>query len=334
MDWKYLMIYLLLSYKEYAMTGIKEKISRLADTVVFGSLPEEQLEGIVKVLKEKTVPRKTIIFREGDPGDSFYIIHSGKIRVFLTGEDGVKTELSVLGPGDSFGEMALLTQEPRSTDIEAIEESHLFILTKEKFDEALKDYPDVFKHFIKHMSDMVRRDDKRIQEDVELEYQANKVRLFDFVFIGIVVLIFAAIFNLTNPNRINVIPKFYNPEEISKVSTIDAKESFDGETAIFIDARPSNFYNQSHIKGAMNLPLPSFEINYMYLATQDKEKTLIIYGRSIGALYDEEVARQLQLLGHENIQILLGEHPHEPLRWIALDTWKEKGYPVEGEEHD
>jgi len=149
------------------------------------------------------------------------------------------------------------------------------------------------------------------------------------VFIGIVVLLFASIFNISNPNRINVIPKFHDPEEISKVDMSEAKEKFDSEETIFVDARPDNFYNKIHIKGAANLPLPIFEIKYgMEFINVDKEKEIIVYGRSIGAQYDEEVARLLQLNGHENVKILMGDHPYQPLRWIALDTWKENGYPV------
>jgi len=100
------------------MTGKNEKENRLSDTEVFGSMRKEQLVEIAQVIQGKVVPANTIIFRQGDPGDSFYIINSGKIRVFLRGEDGVETHLKQLGPGDSFGEIALLTDEPRSTYIE------------------------------------------------------------------------------------------------------------------------------------------------------------------------------------------------------------------------
>ena len=124
------------------MTDKKEKIGRLSDTEIFKSLPEEQLKEIADVLKDKVVPANTILFREGDPGDSFYIVHSGRLRVFLRGEDGIETNLNWLMPGDNFGEMALLTDEARSTDVEAVEETHLFMLTKEEFDGVLQKNPD------------------------------------------------------------------------------------------------------------------------------------------------------------------------------------------------
>jgi rhodanese-related sulfurtransferase len=312
------------------MTGKNEKESRLSDTEIFGSMPKEHLVEIAKVIQDKVVPAKTIIFRQGDPGDSLYIINSGKIRVFLRGEDGVETDLNQLGPGDSFGEMALLTDEPRSTNIETMGETHLFVLTKEEFDRVLKDHPEVFKNFIKHMSGLLRRDERRIQEEAERQFLAPELSLFDFVFMGVVILIFAIIFNLSNPNRISVIPKFYDPEEISKVGVSLAKEKYDAGEAVFIDARPSSFFDQRHIKDAISIPLALFDIMYMMeLSEVDKEKKIIVYGRSISALYDEEVARKLILHGHKNLQILEAGHQYWPLTWGGLSRWRKNGYPVE-----
>ena len=110
------------------MLDINEKLRRLANTDIFRSIPEEQLAEIADVLKDRIVPANTVLIKKGDPGDSFYIVHSGKLRVFLTGKNGLETNLNWLGPGDNFGEMALLTDEPRSTNIETVEDTRLFVL--------------------------------------------------------------------------------------------------------------------------------------------------------------------------------------------------------------
>jgi len=312
------------------MTTREGKKNRLSEIPIFGDIPEEKLYEIAQVLQDWVVPAKTIIFQQGDPGDSFYIINSGKIRVFLKGENGVETDLNQLGPGDSFGEMALLTDEPRSINMEAMKETNLFVLTKDEFDRVLKDHPEVFKNFIKRMSQILRRDERRIQEDIELHYQAPKLSLLDFVFVGAVILIFAIIFNLSNPNRISVIPKFYDAKEISKVNVSQAKEKYDKGETLFIDARPSNFFEQEHIKGAISIPLALFDIMYMMeLSEVDKEKEIIIYGRSISSLYDEEVARKLVLRGHRNTRILEAGHQYRPLNWVGLSRWGKNEYPVE-----
>ena len=312
----------------------KEKIDRLIRTAVFESIPDEQLFEIANIIKFKMVPAHNILFRKGDPGGSFYIIHSGKLRVFLRGADNVETHLNWLGPGDSLGEMALLTDEQRSTDIEAVEETELLALTKVEFDGILKKYPGIYKNIIKRITKLLKQEEKSILEEKERAHKIAKLNAFDFVFIGIVVIFFATIFNLSNPNRINVLPKIYDSNEISKITIIDAKKQYDEGQALFVDARPANFYDERHIKGALNLPLPSFEINYMYMSNVDKKKDIIIYGRSIGALYNEAVARKLQLYGHENIKLLQGKKQFLPLRWFALDAWIESSYAVEENSHE
>ncbi len=120
--------------------GKKEEFVRSA---VFAELPREKWDELTRAAEHRVVAPHTIIFRQGDPGDTFYIIRSGKVRVFRRGSDGFETDLSVLGAGESFGQMALLTGEARSANVEAMEETHLMVLSKEQFERILKDFPDI-----------------------------------------------------------------------------------------------------------------------------------------------------------------------------------------------
>ena len=87
-----------------------------------------------------------------------------------------------------------------------------------------------------------------------------------------------------------------------------------------MDARPSMLYEQMHIRGSINIPLAFFDIMYMMeLQDMDKAQEIIVYGRTISRLYDEQVARKLFLRGYKRTMILKG----------GLPDWKEKGYPVE-----
>ena len=95
----------------------------------------------------------TTIFGQGDPGDRFYVIRSGKVRVFRRDSDGFETEFAVLGAGESFGEMALVTGEARSANVEAMEETHLMVLSKKQFESILTDFPGISLTFVKQMSD-------------------------------------------------------------------------------------------------------------------------------------------------------------------------------------
>ena len=86
--------------------GTKEEF---AGKTVFGKLPEGKWDELFKAVEHQVAAPRTIIFRQGDPGDRFYVVRSGKVRVFRKDAAGLETDLSVLGPWESFGEMALLT---------------------------------------------------------------------------------------------------------------------------------------------------------------------------------------------------------------------------------
>lgn len=302
------------------MGGKNEKESRLSESPLFEGIPEEKLAEITRIAQEEVVPAHTIIFRQGDPGDSYYIIQSGKVRVFRKGREGVETDLSQLGPGESFGEMALLTGKPRSAYVEAMEETHLIVLPKDQFDRVLRDYPDVSLSFIKQISTMLLRDESRLERETERQFRAPSLSWLDFLVIFGVSLLFAIIFNLSNPNGISLLPKTFSDEAVSKVLSSLAMEKYQEGDVLFVDAMPSNFYEQRHIKGAINMPLALFDIMYMIEFSEvDKAKGIIVYGRTISRRYDEQVASKLILRGHKNTKILEG----------GLSTWKRNGYPVE-----
>ncbi|MFB0522023.1 MAG: cyclic nucleotide-binding domain-containing protein [Desulfatiglandales bacterium] len=302
------------------MTGKNEKKGGLSESPLFEDIAKEKLDEITQALQGKVVPARTIIFRQGDPGDSFYLINSGKVRVFRKDRDGVGTDLSQLGPGQSFGEMALLTGEPRSANVEASEETHLSVLTKDQFDRILRDYPQVSLSFVKQMSTWLVRDELKLEREAQRQFWLQGLSLFDFILIAGLTLLFGIIFNQSNPRGIRVIPQLRFEEEVVKVPPSSAMGKYvEGET-LFVDARRSSFFDQQHIKGAINIPLAIFDIMYMMeLSEVDKAKKIIVYGRSISSRSDEEVARKLILRGHKNIEILDG----------GLSTWKKKGYPVE-----
>ena len=89
--------------------------------------------------------------------------------------------------------------------------------------------------------------------------------------------------------------------------------------ARFVDAMPSNFYEEQHIPDAVNIPFSLFDIMYlMGLSDADRHEKIIVYGRTISKTYDIQLANKLYLRGHKNIQILKG----------GLSAWKKQGYAV------
>jgi rhodanese-related sulfurtransferase len=290
---------------------------------VFGELPKEKWAELSKAVENRTVAPRTVICRQGDPGDCFYIITSGKVRVFRKDNDGVETQLSVLGAGESFGEMALLTGEARSANVETVEETRFMVLSKEQFERILKDFPNLSLAFVKQMSGWLLRDEKIIEKEVQQQYQAPRMSWFDFVLIIGVSLILMFVFNQSNPNGIPLFPKPPDKKSISTITPTAAMEEVKQGKAIVIDAGPANFYEQDHIKGAINMPLSLFDIVYMmtFPGDEEKDKEIIVYGGTISQPYDYQLANRLILRGHKDVRVLEG----------GLSAWERKGYPVEEE---
>ena len=131
---------------------------------VLGQLPQEKWDELVRAVEDLVVAPGTVIFRQGDPGDKFYLIRTGRVRVFRE-DAGLETELSVLQAGDDFGEMALFMEEPRSATVAALEETRLMVLSKEQFQSILKDFPNVTFAFVRQMSERFLRNANVIKRE-------------------------------------------------------------------------------------------------------------------------------------------------------------------------
>ena len=80
---------------------------------VFADFSQVQLHALVGMVMRRAVPRGSAVMHEGDPADSFYIVVSGRLKVMLGEADGKETILSILGPGECFGEMSLIDDQTR-----------------------------------------------------------------------------------------------------------------------------------------------------------------------------------------------------------------------------
>ena len=253
------------------MTRNLEDIIQLLKNPLFEGMTEEILGEIASVVREEVTPAGSKIYRQNDAGNDYYIIETGRVRVYRESETGIEIDLNELGPGDGFGEIALVTDRPRSATIEALEETHLLVLNKEQFDHILENHPRIYANVVKFLSEILARDESQLEEEAKTRYEAPSLSWIDYaVLIGIILGI-ALVFNYTNPNGLNVLPEFYDSDAFPKISLSAAKEKYDSKKTVFIDARPDNFYNQKHIKGAINLPLPLFDIMYMMSGLTDIE---------------------------------------------------------------
>src|SRR5438874_1257550 len=109
----------------------------LKRTEVFGRLADRELRRLEKLFRERRVQRNQLLFQQGDPADSLYLVVSGRIRISAADQAGHHKVLAFAGPGEVVGEMGVLSGEPRSATALATDDAQLLQLRKSDLDVLL-----------------------------------------------------------------------------------------------------------------------------------------------------------------------------------------------------
>ncbi len=149
----------------------------LASVPLFGSLEATDRQRFGEATRERTYPKGSVILFENDPGDSLYIVRSGRVKVVLIGEDGREVILGVLGTGEHFGELSLIDQQPRSATVIAMEDASLLILHRDDFRRRVEASPAVAWALLTELSRRLRRADDQIGGLVLLDVPGRIARL-------------------------------------------------------------------------------------------------------------------------------------------------------------
>jgi CRP-like cAMP-binding protein len=110
-----------------------DNLALLRKTVLFKDCTNEELELVLGLFQERHVKPNTIIFTEKMAAEAIYIIKNGAVRISLTSLEGEDVQLLFLGPGDFFGELALLQEENRLVNARTITQSDLLYLSRKDF---------------------------------------------------------------------------------------------------------------------------------------------------------------------------------------------------------
>ncbi|MGC9194689.1 MAG: cyclic nucleotide-binding domain-containing protein [Syntrophobacteraceae bacterium] len=285
---------------------------------IFGDLPPEEIDALAQTVAIKDFGPREVIFEAGDPPDGFYIVCSGRVRLFVRLENRRKRELLVYGPGEYFGEISLMTGGMRPAGAESIEKSTLIILDKQEFDRLRTNHPEFAQRFTDEVLRLLVGELGLIKKDADAAVNYSKVRWLDFVVLLGISILMAITFNNTNPNGIAFFPG--RPAPVASVAAATVLNELAHDHPLIIDARPSNFYGQKHIKGAVNMPLAIFDFVYlMQFSNRPKNAPIVVYGNTISRLYAVEVADKLITLGYTNVKVLKGD----------MRAWQASNYPVE-----
>jgi CRP-like cAMP-binding protein len=128
----------------------------LKNVSFFAGLSEQELDSLAQCLARRTFARGVIIFHKDSPGRTLYIIESGKVRIFVLSESGREISVNIYGPGDVFGELALLDGLPRSAGAMVVERATVLTLHRDDFLWHLKKYPQMGRSIIEVLSARLR----------------------------------------------------------------------------------------------------------------------------------------------------------------------------------
>ena len=131
----------------------------LKSTALFAQTPENVLSSIVPIMKEVTFHEGEEIFAQGDIGTSLFILHDGQVGVF-TGHQ----QLATFGPGDFFGELALLDAEPRSASAAALSQVLAFRIDQEDFYDVMEERGEVLRNIMRLLCQRIRHQNERMRE--------------------------------------------------------------------------------------------------------------------------------------------------------------------------
>jgi small-conductance mechanosensitive channel len=144
-----------------------EIIDLLKKVDILQPLKEEEMTMLAEDLSHHLFGKGEAICKQGDPGSTFYIIKSGLVGVKVKGGDGVEVEVARLKPGSYFGEMSLLTGDPRSSTCTALEDSELLTLDRDTFGVLLQENPPIAQTMSDILASRSQATQKRLTQERE-----------------------------------------------------------------------------------------------------------------------------------------------------------------------
>jgi CRP/FNR family transcriptional regulator, cyclic AMP receptor protein len=131
---------------------------------LFSDLPSGELQRVLTLARRRTFGRGEVVFHEGDPADSLHLVSKGRFAVRVTTPLGETAMLAIRGPGEAFGELALVSEAPRSATMAALEAAETYSIYRREFDELRREHPFVNRVLVAVLAAEVRRMDELIVE--------------------------------------------------------------------------------------------------------------------------------------------------------------------------
>jgi CRP/FNR family transcriptional regulator len=145
-----------------------DTIRHIASIPLFEGLPRGYYEDLALIASERVFKRGETIFSEGDEGNGFHVIVSGRVKIFKLSVEGKEQILHIFGPGEPIGEVSVFTGQRFPANAEALEESRTIFFTRVAFVELIKRNPSLAMNMLAILSRRLRKFTQLV-EDLSLK---------------------------------------------------------------------------------------------------------------------------------------------------------------------
>ncbi len=149
----------------------------LENVPLFSGLPKQALAEIEQHGSIKSYKKNVIVINQDDESYSLYVILSGSVKVFVSGEDGREAVLNHQETGDYFGDLALIDKQPRVASVMTMETSKFMIISREDFLTCLSKNPEIAINLIKPMTSRIRMLAKNVSSLALLDVYGRVARI-------------------------------------------------------------------------------------------------------------------------------------------------------------
>ena len=133
---------------------------------MFDHLDEDDRIALASVIDETTFAGGSIVFHAGDPGDALYIVRDGEVELYIKDTVGQKIVLATAGPGDMFGELAMLDEGSRTATALALRDSDVLVLDRGDLILLFQRKPEAALHMLASLSGLTRKADELLRTRV------------------------------------------------------------------------------------------------------------------------------------------------------------------------
>jgi CRP/FNR family transcriptional regulator, cyclic AMP receptor protein len=144
----------------------KVEIAALKQIPLFSNMDDQEISGILSIMDEITYEPGQVILREGEQSDEFYVLTSGTAQIIIRDASGGERIIDDIGVGGFFGELSMLTGEPRSARVKAVERVETLVLDRDEFFDFLQKHPHAAIDVLTELGRRLHRADGLLRQSV------------------------------------------------------------------------------------------------------------------------------------------------------------------------